>query len=278
MKLAGTLTALVTPFNNGKIDLDSFDKIIRFQLDRGVSGFVINGTTAESPTLLQEEQAALFQRARQTVGHSLPLIMGVGTNATEQTCSNAKCAEKLGADGILVVVPYYNKPPQRGLFAHFMQVTESTQLPVILYNVPGRTITSLEIETIAKLSEHPRIVAIKEATGNIEFAKAIFDRCSKSLTLLSGDDESYEPFLLAGGEGIVSVASHILPKEFSEKKISHRLSLIKSLYTEPNPIPVKMALFLMGQIESPECRLPLVTALDSTVAKLKVELKEAGLL
>jgi 4-hydroxy-tetrahydrodipicolinate synthase len=204
--------------------------------------------------------------------------MGVGTNSTAQTCQNAKVAEALGADAILVVVPYYNKPPQRGLFQHFMQVTESTQLPVILYNVPGRTITSLEVETIAKLAEHPRIVAIKEASGNIEFAKSILSRCSKSLTLLSGDDESYEAFLKAGGEGIISVASHILPKEFVNKKIQNHLNLIKLLYVEPNPIPVKMALYLLGQIESPECRLPLVTALDSTAEKLKAALKQSGLL
>jgi 4-hydroxy-tetrahydrodipicolinate synthase len=278
MKFNGAITALVTPFKNGKIDLNSFEKIMKYQLDRGIQGFVINGTTGESPTLLPEELSALFNRARSLVGKEFPLIMGVGTNSTAQTCQNAKVAEALGADAILVVVPYYNKPPQRGLFQHFMQVAESTQLPVILYNVPGRTITSLEVETIAKLAEHPRIVAIKEASGNIEFAKSILSQCSKSLTLLSGDDESYEAFLKAGGEGIISVASHILPKEFVNKKIRNHLNLIKLLYVEPNPIPVKMALYLLGQIESPECRLPLVTALDSTAEKLKAALKQAGLL
>jgi len=278
MKLTGTITALVTPFKNGKLDMSSFEKIIKYQLERGVQGFVINGTTAESPTLLDSEQDALFNQARKIVGKSFPLIMGVGTNSTAQTCLNAKRAEALGADALLVVVPYYNKPPQRGLLSHFIEVTEATQTPVILYNVPGRTITSLEVETIAKLAEHPRIVAIKEATGNIEFAKAINLRCSKSLTLLSGDDETYEAFLGAGGEGIISVASHILTREFVNKKIDARLSLIRALYTEPNPIPIKMALHLMGLIESPECRLPLVTALASTLEKIKVELTQARLI
>jgi 4-hydroxy-tetrahydrodipicolinate synthase len=278
MKFSGAITALVTPFKNGRLDLSSFDKIIKYQLDRGIQGFVINGTTGESPTLLSDEQSALFNRARSLVGKEFPLIMGVGTNSTNQTCQNAKVAEAMGADALLVVVPYYNKPPQRGLFSHFMQVAESAQLPIILYNVPGRTMTSLEVETIAKLAEHPRIVAIKEASGNIDFAKSILSRCSKSLTLLSGDDESYEAFLEVGGEGIISVASHILTKEFVNKKINNYLNLIKLLYIEPNPIPVKMALYLMGQIESPECRLPLVTALESTAEKLKASLRQAGLI
>lgn len=278
MKITGAITALVTPFKDGKVDFKSYEKMITYQLDRGIQGFVINGTTAESPTLTEDEQAALFTKARSIVGRQFPLIMGVGTNSTEKTCQNAKKAEALGADALLVVVPYYNKPPQRGLFAHFIKVTESTQLPVVLYNVPGRTVTSLEVDTIAKLAEHPRIVAIKEATGNLEFAKSIYERCSKSLTLLSGDDETYEGFLSVGGEGIISVASHIIPKEFVSKKINSYMNLIKSLYIEPNPIPVKMALYLMGLIESPECRLPLVTALDSTAEKLKHELKQAGII
>jgi 4-hydroxy-tetrahydrodipicolinate synthase len=276
MKLEGTLTALITPFYQGKIDLESFRNLIRYQLDHGVQGFVINGTTAESPTLLPEERTVLLQEARKMVGSQVTLLMGVGTNSTAETSAQAYRAEKLGADGVLVVVPYYNKPPQRGLIAHFNEVSRACSIPVVLYNVPGRTVISMDFETIVTLAENPRIVGIKEASGNIELAGKI--REATSLALLSGDDESYEDFLRVGGQGIISVASHVLPREFVNKKIKEHLPLIRSLYIEANPIPVKMALSLMGLIRSPECRLPLVSALPSTREILEEKLTSLGLL
>lgn len=279
--LGGAITALVTPFKEQKVDLKSYANIIRYQVERGIQGFVVNGTTGESPTLTTSECESLFYTAKEQGGSNLPIIMGVGTNSTVSTVENAKQAERWGADALLVVVPYYNKPPQRGMFEHFCKVADAVQIPIILYNVPGRTVATLELETIQKLANHPNITAIKEATGNLDFAKQIYESCGSKLQLLSGDDESYEGFLKVGGQGIISVASHVLVKPFVTGKIQEHMSFIKSIYNEPNPIPIKMALHLMGLIESPECRLPLVQALDSTREKLEAELaklKQAGLL
>lgn len=277
IKFNGAITALVTPFKDGAIDQTSFERLVKMQVQKGIQGFVINGTTAESPTLTLSEVEQLFYQAKAVATH-LPLIVGVGSNSTATTIAQARLAEKWGADAVLVVVPYYNKPPQRGLFEHFKAVADSINIPVILYNVPGRTITSLELDTIVQLSNHPNIVAIKEASGQLEFATRIHQECGSKLQLLSGDDESYEGFLKCGGQGIISVASHLIPEAFVSGKIESYLSLIQACYIEANPIPVKMALHLMGVIESPECRLPLVTALESTRKRLHAELTKHGLL
>ncbi len=274
----GVFTALVTPFKNQEVDFESLKRLVLFQIERGVRGFVVNGTTAESPTLEPDEVEKIFFFVRQTAGPQVPLIVGVGTNNTRTTIQAAQKAQAWGAEGLLVVTPYYNKPPQRGLLEHFKAVADATHVPNILYNVPGRTVVSLEIETIKKLSEHPQIVAIKEASGKIDFAEQIFKQCHQSLELLSGDDESYEEFLKVGGQGIISVASHLLPQAFSSGQIKAHLPLIKSIYLEANPIPVKMALYLMGQIQSPECRLPLVEASPLVVQKLKEALALEGLI
>ena len=277
MKFNGAITALVTPFKDQNLDLISFDRLLDHQLAGGVQGFVVNGTTGESPTLSSQEVEILLARARAKVPTHVPLIVGVGTNSTAQTLRNAKQAEAWGADALLVVVPYYNKPPQRGLFEHFKQVADASQVPVILYNVPGRTITTLELETISKLAEHPNIVAIKEASGKMDFAAQIYQTCGSKLQMLSGDDESYESFLKVGGQGIISVASHLIPEAFVAGRIEKYQSLIQACYLEANPIPVKMALHLMGLLDSPECRSPLVTALDSTTQRLRQELLSFGL-
>lgn len=276
-KFSGAITALITPFKNGSIDFVSFERLVKMQVQKGIQGFVINGTTAESPTLTQSEVEQLFYQAK-AIAKNLPIIVGVGSNSTEATIASARKAEKWGADAVLVVVPYYNKPPQRGLFAHFKAVADSINIPVILYNVPGRTITALELGTIVQLSNHPNIVAIKEASGNLDFATRIHQECASKLQLLSGDDESYEGFLKCGGQGIISVASHLIPEAFVKGQIEPYLSLIQACYIEANPIPIKMALYLMGVIDSPECRLPLVTALDSTQKRLQTELAKHGLL
>ncbi|MEZ0392666.1 MAG: dihydrodipicolinate synthase family protein, partial [Pseudobdellovibrionaceae bacterium] len=183
-----------------------------------------------------------------------------------------------GADAILVVVPYYNKPPQRGLLEHFKAIADATQIPNILYNVPSRTITFLEMETIKKLSEHPNVYGIKEASGNIELDRQIRQICGESFLLLSGDDASYDDFMNAGGDGVISVASHILPQAMLEQKATENRELIDLLFVEANPIPVKKALHLMGIIQSPECRLPLVTLADVHVEKLKKAMRQKGLL
>jgi 4-hydroxy-tetrahydrodipicolinate synthase len=284
--LKTTFTALVTPFRDGKVDFESLSKLIEQQLAAGVGGFVVNGTTAESPTLEWSEVVEIFNFTKARVGKSIPLIVGTGSNSTKKTIEISQKAEALGADALLVVVPYYNKPPQRGLVAHFEAVASSVGVPVLLYNVPSRTISSLSIESIQKLSQHKNIIGIKEASGNIEFAKEIIKSCGKEFIMLSGDDGTYAEFLQAGGHGVISVASHIIPKAFVSLiesqglDVSYKsyLPLINLLFCEANPIPVKKALQLMNIIGSAELRLPLCELEELNALKLRGELEKVGLL
>ncbi len=286
-KFGGVSTALITPFQKGEVDYSSLKKLLKFQLDSGIQGFVVNGTTAESPTLTTEERVKIFKFVQGEVAGQVPVIMGTGTNSTAETVVRTQEAADLAASAALVVVPYYNRPPQAGLLAHFKKVAENSDIPVILYNVPSRTVAKLELDTILKLSKEEKIVGIKEATGDIHFAGKIKSGVSKEFTLLSGDDSSFAHFINAGGDGIISVGSHIFPREFvtlqareagSDKKFEASLMTINNLYLEPNPIPVKMALFLMGIIASPEMRLPLTPMSEELIPKLKASMVESGLL
>lgn len=289
-------SALITPFKNGKIDEDSLAKLLVHQIENGVRGFVINGTTAESPTLLWTEVCSLVKFIKSKVAaltsDRCTLILGTGSNSTAHSISMSAQASELGVDAVLVVVPYYNKPPQRGLFSHFKAVAEAATAPVILYNVPGRTITSLSAETVGALSEIKNIIGIKEATGDINLMKEMKKRCKKEFLFLSGDDGSYVDFLKAGGDGVISVASQILPKQFvqwtqkskessfdlAEKEIIQFKNTIDLLFCEANPIPLKMALHKMDIIASPELRLPLVTLEESKTQILVSEMKKQNLL
>lgn len=289
-------SALITPFLNGKIDEASLAKLLSNQIENGVRGFVINGTTAESPTLSWNEVCSLMKFVKNKVAEltseKCTLILGTGSNSTAQSISMSAQAGELGADAVLVVVPYYNKPPQRGLFAHFKAVAEASTVPVILYNVPGRTITSLTAETVAQLSEIKNIIGIKEATGDIELMKEMKKKSKKEFLFLSGDDGTYVDFLKAGGDGVISVASQILPKPFvqwtklskqrsfemAEKEIIQFKNTIDLLFCEANPIPLKMALYKMGIISSPELRLPLVSLEESKTQALVLEMKKQNLL
>jgi 4-hydroxy-tetrahydrodipicolinate synthase len=277
MKLKGVFTALVTPFHHGEVDYNSLESLVKHQLNDGVQGFVVHGTTGESPTVTSEEKEKIFSFIRKLVPKGFPLIVGTGTNSTAETIKNSKLAESWGADALLVVVPYYNKPPQKGLFEHFMSVANAVNIPILLYNVPGRTITALELETIKKLSKHPHIVGIKEASGNLDFGAAIRRECGNEFILLSGDDGTYDDFMKFG-DGVISVASHIIPKAFLNKTATRHLGLINKLFCETNPIPVKMALQKRGIIQSAECRLPLVTMSESNTKGLVEILKKEGLL
>jgi 4-hydroxy-tetrahydrodipicolinate synthase len=290
--LKAVITALITPFKDGEVDFASLENLVRHQVKDGVQGFVINGTTAESPTLTSKEQEEIFKAVRSWVGPQFLLIMGTGTNSTAHTEELSEKAEDLGADAILVVVPYYNKPPQRGLVQHFTEVAKSVSIPVLLYNVPGRTVTALSLESIQHLSRVQNIVGIKEASGNIEFAKTLSEKTNPEFVLLSGDDGTYVEFLKAGGQGVISVASHIIPKEmvlwkkqvdtgkYEEARVGIQKysKLIDHLFVEANPIPVKMALYQMGIIKSPELRLPLVTMDEDLAQKMKQEMKALGVL
>jgi 4-hydroxy-tetrahydrodipicolinate synthase len=287
--LSGVYTALITPFKKGEIDWASLKKLLKFQVDGGVSGFVVSGTTGESPTLTEEEKKKLFDFVRHETGK--PIIMGTGSNSTADTIEATQSAAGWGAEAALVVVPYYNKPPQRGLFQHFQKVAECSTLPVILYNVPGRTITRLEIETIRELAKLPNVIGIKEATGDIEFGGEIAKVCGADFLVSSGDDGTYLDLIPRGARGVISVAAHILPKQFSDwckrardgdlsarKEFAKYEELNSYLYVEANPIPIKMALKLMGIIDSAELRLPLTQLSESFTAELKNKMLAVGLL
>lgn len=288
----GTFTALITPFKNEKIDFASLDRLLKHQLDGGVEGFVVNGTTAESPTLTSSEIAELFKHIRQFCGAGVPLIMGTGSNNTAKSIEDSKKAEDLGADAVLTVVPYYNKPPQRGLYEHFKAIATSVKIPTILYNVPGRTITGLNPETVGDLCKVPGVIGIKEASGKMDLAQEIIKHCGKDFVMLSGDDGTYVEFLGCGGHGVISVATHVIPRQMvqwkkwvSEGQISQAradiekyMNLINLLFVEANPIPVKKAVQLMGLIDSASLRLPLVELAPEHTEKLKAEMKRVGVL
>jgi 4-hydroxy-tetrahydrodipicolinate synthase len=288
---SGVFSAIVTPFVKGEIDWESLKKSLRHQLDGGVSGFVVNGTTGESPTLSNEEKKRLFQFVKTECANAVPLVMGTGSNSTSETVRATQEASRLGADAALVVVPYYNKPPQRGLFQHFQTAAQCSPLPIILYNVPGRTITGLELQTIKELSRLPNIIGIKEATGKIEFGSDIVQGCGKDFLVSSGDDGTFLDLIGVGARGVVSVAAQLLPKEFSQwcararsgdssarEDFKKYEDFNSYLYVEANPIPVKMAMYLMGLIASPELRLPLVSLSEPYALELKKKMKAAGIL
>lgn len=287
----GLYTALVSPFNsNGSLDFKSLKKLVNYQLKKGVQGFVVNGTTAESPTLSFEEKKDIFDCVKAEVANQVPIVFGSGSNNTAQTIELSKKAESWGADGLLVVCPYYNKPNQRGLEAHFSAVAKSVKLPILLYNVPSRTVVGLENETVSNLSKISNIVGIKEASGNISLGKSIVDSCDESFLVSSGDDLSYIDLALNGGRGVISVCSHIIPElslkclakaiegqRSANSDFSPYVNLVKYLYIEPNPVAVKYALFKLGLIESPKVRLPLVNLSEVHAIELEGLMAEVNL-
>lgn len=288
----GAISALVTPFLNGEVDYASLEKLVAYQLDNGIKGFVVNGTTAESPTLTSAEVSKIFSLVRAQAGVHFPLILGTGSNSTVKTIEATKKASELGANAALVVVPYYNKPPQRGLLEHFKAVARAAEVPIILYNVPGRTITGMTVDTVADLAEIKNILGIKEATGDIKFDQELINRVPKNFLMLSGDDPTYIEFLKLGGTGIISVMSNLITKECSrwtdlmmsgkvseaEADFKKYLKLIGQMYCEANPIPVKWMLYKKGIIKSPEMRLPLVTLDAKFHAEITSEMLTLGLI
>lgn len=289
---SGIYTALVTPFLGGAIDVESLKKLVRSQLDKGIEGFVVCGTTAESPCLSSAEKKQIFEIVRTEVAGQVPLIVGTGSNNTVETVHATKEAYAWGAAAALVVVPYYNKPPQRGLLAHFKAVAAASPMPILLYNVPGRSIVRLEAETIAELSRVPNIVGIKEATGDIAFGRRVIEVSRPGFAVTSGDDGTFLELTEAGGVGLIGVASHILPGEFVSwnrmaragkhdewrKEFLRFKELIDYLYVEANPIPVKAALAMMNLISSAEMRLPLLSLAEPHLSELRRKMASAGLL
>ncbi len=291
--ISGIITALATPFLQGKLDSVSFKKLLHFQIGQGVNGFVVNGTTAESPCLFPTEVEQLVKWTKEEAGER-PLILGVGGNCTQKTLENIKMAERLMADAVLAVVPYYNKPPQRGLVKHFKTLAEESKLPVILYNVPSRTGVGLSLESIIELSRHPNIIGIKEASGDLDLGKEIVRQ--GDFILLSGDDDTCFDLCALGAQGVISVVSHVIAKEMksvfqkikqsSGSQIENSLmeykkkytGLLKNIYYESNPIGIKMALNLLGIFSTTEMRSPLVSLAEKESQLLKESLKEVNLL
>lgn len=288
---SGIFTALATPFVEGEVDLSSFRKLVQFQLENGVDGFVVNGTTAESPTLSIEECRKLFEVARSEAGDDFPLILGTGSNSTAKTIAATERAKEWGADGALVVVPYYNKPTQEGLILHFSAVAKSVDIPILLYNVPGRTVVSMTLDTVTTLSKAENIVGIKEATGDVSFGVELRKSMGEGFTITSGDDATCIDLCSKGGDGVISVISHIIPKELkgyflqskedptaSNQFLQKYQPLLDSVYKESNPIGIKMALYKMGIFDSPELRLPMVQMTKAASLVLESEMNQLGMI
>ena len=287
MNFGRVLTAMVTPFNEqGEIDWLATEKLINYLLANGTDGLVVSGTTGESPTLTDGEKVELFKFAVKVVNGRVPVIAGTGCNNTKASIELTKQAENAGVDGVMLVAPYYNKPSQEGLFLHFKTIAESTNLPIILYNVPGRSVVNISVETVVRLSSIKNIVAIKEASGNLDAMAEIIENTPPNFSLYSGDDGLTIPVLAIGGVGVISVASHIIGNEmqgminkFENGQIAnaakdHRrlLPIMKSLFATPNPTSVKAALNLYG-IPVGGVRLPLVPLNEEELNALKVVLK-----
>ena len=288
----GAFTALVTPFSaQGGIDEASYKKLIEWQIAQGIHGVVPCGTTGESPTLSEKEHEQVIKVCVETVAKRVPVIAGAGSNSTAEAVHMAKYAAKVGADAVLSVTPYYNKPTNKGIYLHYKAISESADIPIILYNIAGRTGKNIEPDLMAKLSGIKNIIGVKEASGNLEQMKKIQELCPKDFLLISGDDALTLPILSMGGVGIISVASNIVPKDVSglvnafikgdkssaEAINAKLLPLIESLFIETNPIPVKTAAALMGFC-SGLMRLPMCEMEEANFAKLKAALKNYGLL
>ncbi len=277
----GVSTALVTPFYRGKIDFKSLRNLIKHQIDAGIQGLVVSGSTGEAATLTVKEKSKLLNFVLSEVSGEVPVIMGSGTNNTLESVALTKLFSKTKVSGFLIVTPYYNKPPQRGLIEHFKIIAQSTKKPVIVYNVPSRTVTPLKVSTVLQLSKIKNIVGIKEATGDLSIIKDLVKVLPKSFSILSGDDETFVSAMNAGAHGVISVISHVVPRLclYATDKDIEKIKLIShALFSESNPIPVKWALKEMGIIKSDELRLPLVPFDENLKKKTKQVLKQTGVL
>lgn len=287
------LTAMITPFKeDGKVNYEAAASLAVKLVENGSDGLVVSGTTGESPTLSEEEKLKLFSVVTEAVGGKAAVIAGTGSNSTETSIRLTTAAEKTGVDGVMLVAPYYNKPTQEGLYRHFKAVAESTKLPVIIYNVPSRSSVNVEAETIIRLArEVSNVVAVKEASGNLDQVSKIRKELAASFLIYSGEDHLTLPILALGGNGVISVASHLVGTEIKEmcvafnngevqraREIHLRLwPLFKALFVRTNPIPVKIALNLLG-FNVGGFRLPLCEASESELAPVKNELKSLGLI
>ena len=287
----GSMVALVTPFKDGKVDESKLKELVKFHIDNGTEALVPCGTNGESATLSSQEHKQVIEVVISAAGGKIPVIAGTGSNNTREAIELTEHAKHAGANGALVISPYYNKPTQEGLYRHFSAIASAVDIPIVLYNIASRTAVNIEPETIARLAELDNIVAVKEASGNLSQMSQIVKLCGDKLTLISGDDALILPILTIGGKGVISVVANIAPKETSRmirefekgnlseaRKIHYKLfPLIKAMFIETNPAPVKQSVELIGVIDG-EVRLPLCRMKPENIKKLEKALKDFGLI
>jgi 4-hydroxy-tetrahydrodipicolinate synthase len=288
----GAMVAIVTPFRDGRVDETALRELIEFQIANGTHGIVPCGTTGESATLSFSEHERVIEITVEQVNGRVPVFAGTGSNNTEEAIRLTSHAKSAGASAALMISPYYNKPTQEGLYRHFKKVAESVDIPIILYNIPGRTAVNMEPATIARLSKIDNIVGIKEAAGTMKQITDIISQCGEDFVVLSGEDYLTFPLLCVGGHGVISVVSNIAPREMSQmcnlffegkfaeaRRLYYRLlPLCHALFYETNPAPAKAALAMMKKIESEEVRLPLAPMLEANRERLRKDLQAFGLI
>ena len=289
MELKGSMVAIVTPFKDGKFDEAAFERLIDFQIEGGTAGIVPCGTTGESATLTHEEHAEVIASCIKKVGGRVPVIAGTGSNSTSEAIQLTRGAKEAGADAALLITPYYNKPPQQGLYDHYRVIAEEVDLPLIVYNCPGRTGVSIFPETVARLAKIPNIVAVKDATNDQDWTTEV--AMATDLTILSGDDARTLPLMSLGAVGAISVTANVIPGpmadlcrlalegKWAEARAVHEkvYALSKALFCESNPVPVKAAVEMMGLI-GPEVRAPLSVVGDANRERLREEMIRLGVL
>jgi 4-hydroxy-tetrahydrodipicolinate synthase len=287
----GSIPALVTPMRqDGAIDVDAWERLVDFHLEAGSDAVVVGGTTGESPALERVELEELIKSARRRIDERIPLIAGSGTAGTAKSVALSRAAEAAGADALLVVTPYYNRPTQEGLYRHFTAIADAVSIPLILYNVPGRTACDLLPETVGRLSQHPRIAGIKEATGSVERGEKVLRVSRPGFVLLGGDDLTAARLMRSGARGVISVTANVAPRSMHEMcaaalrgahdeaaRIDARLApLHEKLFVEPNPIPVKWAVHRLG-LAGPALRLPLVPLTEAHRPVVEAAMRAAGI-
>lgn len=291
-KYHGALVALVTPFIDGRLDEQGLIDLIEFQIANGTHGIVPCGTTGESATIDFDEHKRVIDLTVKTVNGRVPVVAGTGANNTLEAIELTESAKKSGADAVLSVVPYYNKPNQEGMYLHFREIAEQVDIPMFLYNVPGRTVVSIQAETVARLAEIDNIIGIKEASGSLEQYSDVIRKCPEDFIVLSGDDFTAMPATLVGGKGVISVISNVYPQGMAEmmvaalagdlptaRRLHYRMyDMMKLMFAAPSPAPAKKALELMGRIKSGLPRLPLAPVDEETLQRLRGAMKELGLL
>jgi 4-hydroxy-tetrahydrodipicolinate synthase len=286
---SGAFTALVTPFRNSEVDVEALENLVEFQIGQGIHGLVPCGTTGETPSMSEAEDRLVIGTVVRVANGRVPVIAGTGSNSTDMAIKYTRMAEEEGADGSLQVSPYYNKPTQEGLYRHFAAIAESTSLPIVLYNIPGRTSVTISAETTARLAEIPNIVGTKEATHSMDLASDIRRLCGEEFDILSGDDSLTLPLMSLGGRGVISVAANVAPAvvsdmvntllegDFERGRELHYdlLPLCRALFIETNPIPVKTAASILG-LCSDEMRLPMIPLAGENLDHLRHVMEETN--